>query len=289
MASLYEEVRSALGDSQFRPQKRLGQNFLIHERVIESILRLLKPSATDEVMEIGPGLGFLTRQLAEMVSKVWAIEVDPFLVKWLIQAGLGSHPRVHLIHGDILKICLDDMLSQGKIKLVANLPYSISTEVLFRIFDAHAHFSSLVLMVQKEVAERIASQPGTKSYGTLSVWSQVHGRIVERVQVAPEAFFPRPKVRSTILSIELFPEPLIPKEELPLLRGLVRAAFGQRRKTLANALASWLKQGREEIAGLLRAQGIDPSQRGETLDVNDFINLAREVKGRALLTLQADS
>jgi 16S rRNA (adenine1518-N6/adenine1519-N6)-dimethyltransferase len=231
----------------------------------------------------------LTRQLAEMVSKVWAIEVDPFLVKWLMQAGLGSHPRVHLIHGDILKISLDDMLSQSKIKLVANLPYSISTEVLFRIFDAHAHFSSLVLMVQKEVAERIASQPGTKSYGTLSVWSQVHGRIVERVQVAPEAFFPRPKVRSTILSIELFPEPLIPKEELPLLRGLVRAAFGQRRKTLANALASWLKQGREEIAGLLRAQGIDPRQRGETLGVNDFINLAREVKGRALLTLQADS
>jgi 16S rRNA (adenine1518-N6/adenine1519-N6)-dimethyltransferase len=282
MASLYEEVRSALGDSAFRPKKRLGQNFLIHERVIDSILRLLNASATDEVMEIGPGLGFLTRRLAEIVSKVWAIEIDPFLVEWLMQSSLGSHPGVQLIHGDILKIRLDDLLPQRKIKLVGNLPYSISTEVLFRIFDSHEHFSSLVLMVQKEVAERIAGQPGTKSYGTLSVWSQVHGRIVEKVQVSPEAFFPRPKVRSTILKIELFPEPLISKEELPLLRGLVRAAFGQRRKTLANALAGWLKQGREEIEGLLRAQGIDPKRRGETLSVNDFISLARAVNRRGL-------
>jgi 16S rRNA (adenine1518-N6/adenine1519-N6)-dimethyltransferase len=284
MASLYEEVRSALGDSAFRPKKRLGQNFLIHERVIDSILRLLNASATDEVMEIGPGLGFLTRRLAEIVSKVWAIEIDPFLVEWLMQSSLGSHPGVQLIHGDILKIRLDDLLPQRKIKLVGNLPYSISTEVLFRIFDSHEHFSSLVLMVQKEVAERIAGQPGTKSYGTLSVWSQVHGRIVEKVQVSPEAFFPRPKVRSTILKIELFPEPLISKEELPLLRGLVRAAFGQRRKTLANTLAGWLNHGRKEVEELLRTQGIDPKQRGETLSVNDFISLAREVKRRALLT-----
>ena len=289
MASLYEEVRSALGDSQFRPKKRLGQNFLIHERLIESILRLLKASPTDEVMEIGPGLGFLTRRLAEIVSKVWAIEVDPFLVEWLMQASLGNHPRVQLIHGDILKICLDDLLPRRKIKLVANLPYSISTEVLFRIFAAHEHFSSLVLMVQKEVAERIASQPGTKSYGTLSVWSQLHGRIVEKVQVSPEAFFPRPKVRSTILSMELFPKPLISKEELPLLRGLVRAAFGQRRKTLANTLLRWLKRDREEIEGLLQAQGIDPRQRGETLTVNEFIGLAREVRRHAAQTLQGDS
>lgn len=289
MASLYEEVRSALGDSEFRPKKRLGQNFLIHERVIESILRLLKASATDEVMEIGPGLGFLTRRLAEIVAKVWAIEIDPFLIEWLMRASLGSHPGVQLIHGDILKIRLDDLLPQRKIKLVANLPYSISTEVLFRIFDAREHFSSLVLMVQKEVAERIAGQPGTKSYGTLSVWSQVHGRIVGKVQVSSEAFFPRPKVRSTILSMELFPEPLIAKEDLPLLRGLVRAAFGQRRKTLANTLAGWLKHGRAEVEGLLRAQEIDPKQRGETLSVNDFINLAGEVKRRRLLTLQADS
>lgn len=284
MASLYDEVRDALRNPAFRPKKRLGQNFLIHERVIESILRLLEISASDEVMEIGPGLGFLTRRLAEVAAKVWAIEIDPFLFESLSKTHLGSHPGVQLIHGDVLKVSFDDLLPQHKIKLVANLPYSISTEVLFRIFATHHHFSSLVLMVQKEVAERIAAHPGTKSYGTLSVWRQAHGRIVEKVQVAPAAFFPQPKVRSTILKIELFQEPLVSSAEAPFMRGVIRAAFGQRRKTLANALAAWWKQGREEIEALLRAQGIDPKRRGETLSVNDFIALAREAKRRGLLT-----
>jgi len=286
VTTLYQEVRSALGDSTFKPRKRLGQNFLVQERVIDSILRLLEPSPADEVLEIGPGLGFLTRRLAAMVARLWAIEVDDFLIDWLAKSSLGSHPGVHLIHGDILKISLDDLLPQRKIKVAANLPYSISTEVLFRIFDAHEHFSSLVLMVQREVAERIAARPGTKSYGTLSVWSQAHGRIMEKVQVSPAAFFPRPKVHSTVLKIELFPEPRFSPEELPLLRGLVRAAFGQRRKTLSNALAGWLHQDRGSIDALLRSRGIDPKQRGETLSVDDFLGLAREAKCRSLPILQ---
>ena len=283
MPTLYQEVRSVLGVSAFKPQKRLGQNFLIHERVIETILRLLNLSAADEIVEIGPGLGFLTRRLAQVVSKVWAVEIDRFLVEWLTQSPLARQAGVQLIHGDILKISLDELLPEHKVKLVGNLPYSISTEVLFRLLNGRKHFSSLVLMVQKEVAERIAAQPGTKSYGTLSVWTQVHGRIAEKVQVSPEAFFPRPKVRSTILRIELFPEPLISTRELPLLRGLVRAAFGQRRKTLANALAGWLKHGREEIEELLRVEGIDPKRRGETLSVSQFVSLARAVEQRGLV------
>ncbi len=285
MATLYDEVRGALAGSGFRPKKRLGQNFLIHEHVIESILRLLDLSATDEIVEIGPGLGFLTRRLAERVSKVWAIEVDRFLVERLRQSPLGKHPSVELIHGDILNFRLDELLPARKVKLVANLPYSISTPVLFRIFDWRDYFSSLVLMMQKEVAERIAAHPGTKSYGTLSVWSQLHGRITEKVQVSPEAFFPRPQVRSTVLKIELLPEPLMSKQELPWLRALVRAAFAQRRKTLANALAGCLKQRREEMEELLRAEGIDPKRRGETLGVHHFISLARamERSGACLL------
>ena len=289
MATLYQELRDALGASEFRPRRRLGQNFLIHERVIDSIVRLIELTATDEVMEIGPGLGFLSRRLAASAAKVWAIEIDPFLVEWLKKGPLGGHPGVQLIHSDILKVRLDDLLPARKIKLVANLPYSIATEVLFRIFDAHHHFSLLVLMVQKEVADRIAARPGTKSYGTLSVWSQAHGRIVEKVQVAPAAFFPRPKVHSTILKIELFPDPLFSRQELPFMRGLVRAAFGQRRKTLSNALSGWLGQERDSIEALLRSQGIDPKQRGETLSVNDFIGLVREAKQRGLRTLQGET
>jgi 16S rRNA (adenine1518-N6/adenine1519-N6)-dimethyltransferase len=278
MPTLYQEVRSALGDSAFKPQKRLGQNFLIHERVIEIILRLLNLSAADEIVEIGPGLGFLTRRLALVAAKVWAVEIDRFLVGWLTQSPLARQAGVQLIHGDILKISLDELLPEHKVKLVANLPYSISTEVLFRLLDCREHFSSLVLMLQKEVAERIAAQPGTKSYGTLSVWTQVHGRIAEKVQVSPEAFFPRPKVRSTILRMEFFPEPLVSGHHLSVLRGVVRAAFGQRRKTLANALSGWLKMGRGQIEDLLRSEGIDPRQRGETLSVSQFVGLARALE-----------
>jgi 16S rRNA (adenine1518-N6/adenine1519-N6)-dimethyltransferase len=286
MATLYEEVRDALKRSEFRPSKRWGQNFLIDHNIIESILRLVELSPEDQIIEIGPGLGFLTRRLLETASKVWAVEVDAFLVDWLKRSAVGGHPRLQLIHDDILKVQLDEIWPAHKVKLVANLPYSISTPVLFRLFDWRHHFSSLVLMMQKEVADRIASGPGTKAYGTLSVWSQIHGRIVERVPVSPAAFYPQPGVRSTILKIELYPEPLIPVNELPLLRGLVRSAFGQRRKTLGNALSTWLKQGRNDIESFLRAEGVDPRRRGETLSVEEFLRLAHASRSRPLAGIE---
>ena len=275
MATLYEEVRAALQELEFRPRKSRGQNFLVHERVIDAIVRLVDLLPQDEVLEIGPGLGFLTRRLIASGANVWAVEVDGVLVDWLKRSSLSEHPSFHLLHDDILTAPLDELLPRHKIKLVGNLPYSISTPVLFRLFEAREHFSSLVLMVQKEVAERIAAHPGSKSYGTLSVWCQVHGRVTAKLSVSPEAFFPRPKVRSTVLKIELFPEPLAGADELPMLRGLVRAAFNQRRKTLSNALASVIKRDRNEIDSFLQAQDIDPKRRGETLSVDEFIKLAR--------------
>jgi 16S rRNA (adenine1518-N6/adenine1519-N6)-dimethyltransferase len=284
MATLYDEVRATLGESEFRPRKRLGQNFLIHENIIGSIVKLLDIAPGDEVVEIGPGLGFLTRRLVDTAKRVWAVEIDPALVDRLKQSSLASHPAFQLIHNDILKVVPVDFLPPHKVKLVGNLPYSISTPILFRLFDWREHFSSLVLMMQKEVADRIASGPATKAYGTLSVWCQVHGRISERVSVSPEAFFPKPKVRSTILKIDLYQEPLIPVKELPLLRGLVRAAFGQRRKTLGNALTSWLQRDRNEIESVLRREGIDPVRRGETLNVEEFLALTHALRDSQLLT-----
>jgi len=282
--TLYEEVRAVLRESEFRPKKSLGQNFLIHENVIESILRLLDLDRNDGVVEIGPGLGFLTRRLLQLAGQVWAVEVDDALVKRLRQSGWAAEPRLHLIHGDILAVPLPQMLPSSKLKLAGNLPYSISTPVLFRIFDWRAHFSSLVLMIQKEVGDRIASAPGTKDYGTLSVWCQVHGRVTEKISVSPEAFFPRPKVRSTVLKIELFAEPLIADADLPTLRGLVRAAFGQRRKTLSNNLTSWLKRARKDIDDFLRSCDIDPKRRGETLGVDEFVKLAGKLRHSSILT-----
>lgn len=283
MVSLYQEVRAALRESVFKPKKRLGQHFLIHEGTMGAILRLLDLSPGDEVLEIGPGLGFLTRRLVEAACKVWAIEVDPFLVGRLRNSPLGSHHAFHLVHGDVLKVQLNDILPGHQVKLVGNLPYSISTPVLFRLFDLREHFSFLILMVQREVAERMAASPGTKSYGTLSVWCRIHGHISDRVPVSAEAFFPRPKVTSTLLKMGLYPEPMLPKENLPALRALVRAAFGQRRKTLSNALIAGLKQGRGEVESLLRDEAIDPRRRGETLSVDEFIRLAHALKKAGLI------
>ena len=282
--TLYEEVRAALREMEFHPKKSRGQNFLIHENVIESIVRMLGLDRADQVLEIGPGLGFLTRRLLERAGKVWAVEVDDALVERLRQSEFPSASKFHLIHGDILEVSLEQILPKTKLKLVGNLPYSISTPVLFRIFDWREHFSTLVLMVQKEVADRIASGPGTKDYGTLSIWCQVHGRITDKINVSPEAFFPRPKVRSTVLKIELFAEPLVGAGEMANLRGLVRAAFGQRRKTLSNTMTSWLKRERFEIDHFLVAQGIDPKRRGETLTIDDFVKLSHAIGQSDLLT-----
>ncbi|MGH7872046.1 MAG: 16S rRNA (adenine(1518)-N(6)/adenine(1519)-N(6))-dimethyltransferase RsmA [Candidatus Binatia bacterium] len=282
--TLYEEVRAALRETQFRPKKSLGQNFLIHERVIDSILRLLDLVSDDRVLEIGPGLGFLTRCLLARAASVCAVEVDTALIERLRASDFAHNPKLNLIVGDILAIS-PELLPDGKLKLVGNLPYSISTPVLFRIFDWRAHFSRLVLMVQKEVADRIAATPGTKDYGTLSIWSQAYGRITEKVSVSPEAFFPRPKVRSTVLKIELFDEPLIGANETPALRHLIRAAFGQRRKTLSNALASAARRSRGDIEKFLESQNIDPQRRGETLSVEEYVGLARAAHRQSLLTI----
>jgi 16S rRNA (adenine1518-N6/adenine1519-N6)-dimethyltransferase len=232
MSSLYREARAAIEDSDFRPKKRLGQNFLVHESVLDSIMRLVDPDEEDEILEIGPGLGSLTRRLVERARRVWAVEVDPKLIAKLREGELRAHPALELIEGDVLKLPLETILPERKIKLVANLPYSISTPVLFRLFELAGRFTFLVLMVQREVAERMASGPGTKAYGALSVWCQIYGRITAKVPVAPEAFFPRPKVRSMVLKIELYPQPLVGPDEIPVLRELVRAAFGHRRKWL---------------------------------------------------------
>lgn len=272
--TLYQEVRAAMRESGFRPKKRFGQNFLIHENVIESILRLLDLDRNDGVVEIGAGLGFLTRSLIQRAGQVWAVEVDDALAQWLRQSGWALEPRHRLIHGDILAVPLAQILPNRKFKLVGNLPYSIATPVMFRIFDWHAHFSRLVLMVQKEVADRITGMPGTKDYGTLSVWCQVYGRVTEKISVSPQAFFPRPKVRSTVLKIELYDQPLIADADSVPMRGLVRAAFGQRRKTLRNTLTGRLKLPRVEIDQLLLSCDIDPKRRGETLSVDEFIKLA---------------
>lgn len=278
MATLYQEARAVLQGADFTPRKRLGQHFLVRESVVENILRLAALAPGDDILEIGPGLGFLTRRLLQAGSRVWAIEIDPFLAERL-RASLTEHlPAFHLIQGDILKVPLESILADKKVKVVANLPYSISTPILFRLFDLRRHFSLLVLMVQREVAERLTASPGTKAYGGLSVSFQAQGRILERLSIPPEAFLPRPKVKSTVLKIVLHPKPLVAPEEAALFRQVVRAAFGQRRKTLSNSFAALLGMKKETVNPLLQQEAIDPRRRGETLSLEEFLQLTRALK-----------
>lgn len=282
--TLYEEVRLALRELDFRAKKSRGQNFLIHETIIDAILRLLKLTGDDEILEIGPGLGFLTRRLVQCAGKVWAVEVDGKLIDYLQQREWAAAENFQLIAGDILDVALERWLPARKLKVVGNLPYNISTEVLFRLFERHGYFSCLVIMVQKEVADRIMSSPGTKDYGILSVWCQLNGIVSDKVSVSPEAFFPKPTVRSTVLRIDVRPEPLIEADAMPVMKNLLRAAFGQRRKTLSNGLASWLKpQQRADIDGFLVEQKIDPKRRGESLAVSEFVALARGLRAQGWL------
>jgi 16S rRNA (adenine1518-N6/adenine1519-N6)-dimethyltransferase len=275
--TLYQEAREALQTLPFGFRKKLGQHFLVHQRVIDGILRLAELSSADDILEIGPGLGFMTRRLVEHARTVWAIEIDPFLVEWLKGSLLGQRSNFCLIQGDILEVDFNVVLPHHKVKLVGNLPYGISTPVLGRLLDERDRFSSLVLMVQKEVAQRMGAAPGSKSYGTLSILCQLHGKIVGNLSVSPEAFFPKPKVQSTVVKIGLYPEPLVPRETLPTVRALVRSAFGQRRKTLCNALAGWLTK-RNEMDRFLRSHGINPQRRGETLSLHEFIRLAEALR-----------
>jgi 16S rRNA (adenine1518-N6/adenine1519-N6)-dimethyltransferase len=289
MATLYEEVRAALRGSDFRPRKSRGQNFLIHERVIDGIINLLDLEPNDSVLEIGPGLGFLTRRLLERAAQVWAIELDRFLAEQLRRSAWAADPKLHLIHGDFLQFAPAEFLPAMPVKLAGNLPYSIATAVLFRIFEIREQFSRLVLMLQKEVADRIVAKPGTKEFGALSVWCQIHGRVTGKLPVSPEAFFPRPKVCSMVLKIELFSEPRIAPADFSALQNLVRAAFGQRRKTLGNALAAYFGQPRGAIESWLRSERIDPTRRGETLAVDEFIALAAASRSCAFLPAKTDS
>ncbi len=272
MATLHQEARSAWRELGFTPSRARGQNFLVHRRVIDTIIQLLDLDEDDGILEVGPGLGFVTRCLVGESRNVWAVEVDPLLVRWLREGPLGSRAGFHLVHQDVLTTDFDRLLPEHRVKVVANLPYSVAAPALLRLFEAGHRFSVLVVMLQKEVARRLAAEPGTAAYGVLSLWCRLYGKVSRKVAVSPEAFTPRPKVDSTLLRIELHPEPLVPAGEIPWLRSVVRAGFARRRKMLGNALAG-LFDGR--AGEIFDRAAVDPRRRAETLELEEFARLAR--------------
>lgn len=278
-----QETRATLQSRNLAPHKRLGQNFLVREAVASRIVSAagLEPGAT--VLEVGVGLGALTRPLAEAVGPdglVVGIEADSGIVR-LHEEERDLPENVRLVHADILKTDLNALAAEhGRLKIVANLPYAISTPFLFRLMAQREALRSAVVMLQKEVADRLVAAPGTKDYGAPTVLLAACAEVSPLFDVGPEAFHPRPKVDSTVLRLDFHPEParLAPLGDLDRerLARITRMAFAQRRKTLANALKPLATDKTLPAQWLARA-GIAPTARAETLTLADFVRLCREI------------
>lgn len=256
-----------------RPRKRFGQNFLRAPHVVEKILAAAGLTPGERVMEIGPGLGALTDRLLESGALVLACEVDRDLAAALESRG-AANLTVHL--GDVLKADWPELLAAPPYKLVANLPYNISSQVLFKILEHRALFGRLVLMFQQEVGDRLLAAPNTRDYGILSVLVQNWFEVTRVVKVAPGCFHPPPKVESVVLRFDPRPQPLAPVADEEAFRCLVKAVFGQRRKTLRNGL---LGAGYEAgaVDRALAALQLPPTVRGETLTIAQMARLGDEL------------
>ncbi|MEW6145555.1 MAG: 16S rRNA (adenine(1518)-N(6)/adenine(1519)-N(6))-dimethyltransferase RsmA [Thermodesulfobacteriota bacterium] len=256
------------------PKKSLGQNFITDKRVIERIIESAGISREDEVLEIGPGMGALTLALAERAGRVVAIEKDERVIDSL-RGLLESYPDTRIIQGDCLKLDYSDFYRGRKMKVVSNLPYSISTPVLIKLLGDREMFSSLILMLQLEVGERITASPGGRQYGSLSVLIQTYMDVKILFRVPPSAFWPKPKVDSVVLKFVPLFRPRVPVSDERLHERVLRAAFSSRRKMLGNSLRSLLPK--EAVDSVLDSCGIDRTRRAETLTIEEFGRLAEEV------------
>ncbi len=263
-------VRRQLDAIGRRPRKQLGQHFLADPRIAQRIVDLAQLAATDRVVEIGPGLGALSALLAPRVHQLWLIEVDPVLADRL-RTQFVAQPGVQVVAADVLTVDFRTLLGAGEpAVVVANLPYNIGTAVLARLLQSPSCFRRMVLMLQREVAERLRAQPGTKAYGVLSVMTQFAARVQPAMRVGPEAFVPRPNVESEVVVIEPLDRPPVPVADTAAFGRVVRTAFNQRRKQLANSLRPLCT----DPGAVLRAAGIDPTRRPETLTLAEFAALA---------------
>lgn len=283
-------IRSWLESRGLRPRRGLGQHFLVDGRVVEAIVRAVEAAPGTPVLEIGPGLGALTRALVAAGARVVAVELDRGLAALLRQVlpPAGAPGSLEVVEGDILREdvgrLLRERLGAGEgARVAANLPYYITTPVLFRLLEPDLPLERLVVMVQKEVADRILAPPGTRAYGALSVAVRYHTEPSLVARVPPGAFWPPPAVSSAVLLLRVRPVPPVDAPRAALFR-VVRAAFGQRRKTLANALAAGLGAGRGAIEEALAAAGVDGSRRGETLSLEEYAAVARTLVAAGICT-----
>lgn len=285
------DTRSTLKKFNLHPTKSLGQNFLTDAGILQGIAAAAKLDRNDLVLEIGPGLGSLTAELAEGAGMVAAVEIDRRLLP-VLKENLKAYGNVRVIHGDILELDVEkelDAVVTGRedgfrpsaLKVVANLPYYITTPVIMKLLESGLKAKSMVFMVQKEVADRMKAKPGGKDYGALSVSVQYYSKPEIVLEVPPHSFIPQPDVDSTVIRLELYDTPPVDLKNQALFFRVVKAAFGQRRKTLVNALhnAGICNMDKEGIKTLLAEIGIDENRRGETLSIEQFAQLSNRIFG----------
>jgi 16S rRNA (adenine1518-N6/adenine1519-N6)-dimethyltransferase len=275
VATLLEQARFALGELERRPSKRLGQHFLIDPAVIDRMLKAAQIAPQDTILEIGPGLGALSDQLAELVARLYLVEIDHVLADRL-RERFAPNRGVHVITGDFLSLNLSSTFPESVIQVVASLPYNVATPILFRLLEHRRQFPQATVMIQKEIAERLSAMPGTKAYGVPSVLTQLYATVTTVGTVRPRSFLPAPKVESQIVRLVFQDAPQVVVQNEQIFRRVVKAAFAQRRKTLRNALRA---AGYSDLDAIGARTGIDLQRRGETLSLDEFAVLTNAFTG----------
>lgn len=273
-----QQTRQLLAKHGLFLKKSLGQNFLTDPNVLEKIVAAAEISVNTGVIEIGPGIGALTEKLAEQSNEVMAVELDDRLIPVLEEMFQDNH-QIKFIHGDALKMdfkeLIDDFEAVNEVVVVANLPYYITSPILIHLLMNRYPFKRLVVMIQKEVADRLMAKPCSKAYGSISVLVQYFAHVEKVISVPKQVFFPQPKVDSTVIRLNIREQPAVQVVDEPLFFKVVRAAFAKRRKTLLNALHTFFSNqlSKQEISELLIQAQINPNRRGETCSLAEFANL----------------
>jgi 16S rRNA (adenine1518-N6/adenine1519-N6)-dimethyltransferase len=268
-------IRRELSEYGLTPRKRWGQHFLVDRNILNKVVRTAKLEKEDVILEIGPGMGEMTLALARQAKKVIAVEIDRELVK-ILKEKTADFSNITVIEGDILKISFEELYRQGhqQLKVVANLPYQISTPLLFRFIESKGLFSALTLMLQREVAIRMIASPGGKDFGPLSIFTQSVSDLSIQFYIKPSAFFPPPKVESAVIRMKWKERPLVRPDEEVWFRKVVKGCFSYRRKRLINALRHADLLLPEDLEKRIEKIGIDSQRRPETFTIQEFARLA---------------
>lgn len=280
-ASLAYKTKQIINKYEFSFKKNFGQNFLVDERVLDKIIASAEITDEDIVLEVGPGIGTLTQALAKKAKKVIAVEIDKTLIP-ILQELLSEYNNIQIINEDILKVDIAQLVKEngGKpLKVVANLPYYITTPIIMNMLEKKLPVESITVMIQKEVAMRMQAKPGSKDYGALSLVVQYYCQPYLVANVPQNCFMPRPNVDSAVIRLTVLEEPAVKVENAEFMFGVIKAGFGQRRKTLLNCFyncGGW-ELDKETLTKAINAAGFDERVRGETLTLEDYAKLAEEL------------